>query len=93
MCLVRSMVFSRGEGRLGTIYERLRKASYRRTLASNAHWGRLNDLNIVDDAGENAYSAAWHDAASTDWQPCDHEVYLRGVCDTLHAIQDDNYYD
>lgn len=55
------------------IYERLRKRSYRRKLASDeawAAWNPLDDVDVPDDY--------------THWE---HEAYVRGVREALRAVQ------
>lgn len=64
-------MISRGEGAFGTIYEKLRKRSYRRTQK----WGEY--LSTHASPGEPA--------PPPRWMGHQHEAYVQGVKDALES--------
>lgn len=66
-------MISRGEGAFGTIYEKLRKRSYRASLK----WGTY--LSTPPHSGEPS--------PPPRWMAFQHEAYVQGVKDALEAAQ------
>ena len=63
-------MISRGEGALGTVYEKLRKRSYRRSRL----WGRYLSTTPLE----------WQPPSPPPrWMPSQHEAYVQGVRDAL----------
>ena len=60
---------TKGEGGNGTIYERLRKRSYRRMQA------------LYEHSHQHNHQVDW----SQEWSDMDHKAYLAGVHDALIA--------
>jgi hypothetical protein len=72
---------TKGEGGNGTIYERLRKRSYRRMQRSEALWDEWIELDENDpDEGP-----AYEECRAANWDIDEHKAYLAGVRDALNA--------
>lgn len=71
-------MISRGEGAFGTIYEKLRKRSYRASLK----WGTY--LSTPPHSGEPS--------PPPRWMAFQHEAYVQGVKDALEAA-DQTWWD
>lgn len=77
---------TKGEGYLGTIYDRLRKASLRRVKAADRAWDKWMPAKWMAGATLDD----WFDNRTlpSDTYCCeDHAVYLSGVLDALKAVQ------
>lgn len=81
---------TKGEGGNGKIYERLRKASYRRYLRSEAAWDAQYDWedSLTEDEWETLHDeieASMKAVLDNTWTTRDHSAYLAGVRDALIA--------
>ncbi len=75
-------MISYGQGPLGRIYERYRKASYRRAQRANAEIQRV--LDILHRTGDQP---EWNEDAEF-WTFDQHRAYVVGVRDGLAAVDD-----
>lgn len=81
---------TKGEGGNGKIYERLRKASYRRWQRSEAAWNAQYEWedSLTEDEWETLHDeieASMQAVLDNTWTRGSHNAYLAGVRDALLA--------